>query len=305
MPIEFRCPRCQKLLRTPDDTAGKSAQCPQCGEVQKIPPKPSPAAASGPAVRPAPGSGPPPFVPQHDPFARDGARASQPAVNPYQAPQAKVTPPAGPLEVVPRSGPAWERRGPSLSSFWETWRETLFNAPRAFGEMRRAGGMAAPAGFVVAGALVAIIASLAQMLVFLLIGIMAPAQQAQEPFHALLGYVIISGCSLAIGPLLMLTLAFLHAAVYHALLSIVGGANHGFEATFRVVAYAQGASYVLYLIPCFGGPCAFVAMLVLAIIGLASAQETTAWQACAAVLPPAVICCGAQVGLIVLSGIGA
>jgi len=38
MPIEFRCTECGRLLRTPDDTAGKQAQCPACGTLSTIPP---------------------------------------------------------------------------------------------------------------------------------------------------------------------------------------------------------------------------------------------------------------------------
>ena len=37
MPIEFRCSGCGRLLRTADDTAGKQAKCPQCGEILTIP----------------------------------------------------------------------------------------------------------------------------------------------------------------------------------------------------------------------------------------------------------------------------
>jgi phage FluMu protein Com len=37
MAIEFRCTKCNKLLRTPDDTAGKHAKCPECGEILLIP----------------------------------------------------------------------------------------------------------------------------------------------------------------------------------------------------------------------------------------------------------------------------
>jgi len=37
MPIEFSCPRCKKLVRTPDSTAGKKGQCPSCKEVVQIP----------------------------------------------------------------------------------------------------------------------------------------------------------------------------------------------------------------------------------------------------------------------------
>lgn len=35
--IDFRCGQCGKLLRTPDDAAGKQAQCPSCGLVQPVP----------------------------------------------------------------------------------------------------------------------------------------------------------------------------------------------------------------------------------------------------------------------------
>jgi phage FluMu protein Com len=37
MPLEFRCSHCQKLLSTPDGTAGKHAKCPACGAVVPIP----------------------------------------------------------------------------------------------------------------------------------------------------------------------------------------------------------------------------------------------------------------------------
>ncbi len=37
MPIEFLCPHCQHLLRTPDDKAGMSAKCPACGEMIWVP----------------------------------------------------------------------------------------------------------------------------------------------------------------------------------------------------------------------------------------------------------------------------
>jgi phage FluMu protein Com len=37
MPIEFRCQRCQRLLRTADDTGGKQTKCPECGTILDIP----------------------------------------------------------------------------------------------------------------------------------------------------------------------------------------------------------------------------------------------------------------------------
>jgi len=37
MPIEFRCEQCSKLLRTPDESAGRQAKCPECGAINTIP----------------------------------------------------------------------------------------------------------------------------------------------------------------------------------------------------------------------------------------------------------------------------
>jgi len=41
MPIEFACSICQSVLRTADETAGKAARCPSCGNVQAIPSLPN------------------------------------------------------------------------------------------------------------------------------------------------------------------------------------------------------------------------------------------------------------------------
>ncbi len=37
MPIEFACSRCGALLRTPDDTQGRQAQCPRCEQIMVVP----------------------------------------------------------------------------------------------------------------------------------------------------------------------------------------------------------------------------------------------------------------------------
>jgi hypothetical protein len=313
MPIEFRCHRCHKLLRTPDNTAGKQAQCPMCGELQPIPPPsqaPEPAAAVPPMPRvPLPGERP--RIPEQTPFAGRpaphqptpaGPAGSGPA-NPYQSPLAGG--PFAPLAAADRSGPPWESKGPSLSTFLETSRDTLLSPPRLFAQMRREGGWGRPAGFAIAASLVGVFSVLVQLFFMLLLGISMPQPQQNEPAMALLGYVVIAGCALGMGPLLAVAGIALYAAVYHALLSLAGGANFPFEATFRVVAYSHGAVYLLYLIPCCGAQIASLAVLPVAIIGLSQVHEITGMQAATAVLPPAVLCCGVQVGTWVLMNLGA
>ena len=82
MAIEFRCGKCSKLLRTSDETAGRQAQCPECGALSEIPSPGSPTGMSPPLPSPvgetsadAPGS---PFGPG---FPVDGAMGSN---APYQ-----------------------------------------------------------------------------------------------------------------------------------------------------------------------------------------------------------------------------
>jgi len=68
MPIEFRCTGCQRTLRTPDDSVGKQARCPECGAIVVVPQPQGVAAAPS-----APGSETPPGF-------------SGPAENPYRSP---------------------------------------------------------------------------------------------------------------------------------------------------------------------------------------------------------------------------
>lgn len=91
MSIEFRCTQCQKLLRTPDETVGRQAKCPECGNIMTIPaPATTPASAgepfagSGTASGPAPGS----------PFGQVQGAANETG-NPYQSPGDYHDRPAG------------------------------------------------------------------------------------------------------------------------------------------------------------------------------------------------------------------
>jgi hypothetical protein len=78
MTIEFRCTQCQRLLRTGDETAGRQAQCPECGTISPVP---SSTAASEPAAAPQGGN----------PFAEWQPPESQPpSDNPYQSPMAPM-----------------------------------------------------------------------------------------------------------------------------------------------------------------------------------------------------------------------
>jgi hypothetical protein len=88
---------------------------------------------------------------------------------------------------------------------------------------------------------------------------------------------------------------------------IVGGANNGFEATVRVVCYAQTAQ-LAGIVPFCGGLIAAIWAIVLYVIGLATAHRTTQGKAVLAVLLPVVLCCAFVAALVfmgVLAGVAA
>jgi hypothetical protein len=79
MPIEFRCSGCSKLLRTPDESAGKQARCPHCGAIVDVP-----AASAGDLAAGAPS--PDPFSPQPASPASPFGQTNPFSDNPYAAP---------------------------------------------------------------------------------------------------------------------------------------------------------------------------------------------------------------------------
>ncbi len=99
MPIEFRCTGCGRLLRTADDSAGATAQCPLCGNTMTIP---TPDQA-----------GPPPFQPSAP--AADGERN----LNPYASPAMDASPEA---PDAPRLGPIVPTRIDLGDIYGRTWR---------------------------------------------------------------------------------------------------------------------------------------------------------------------------------------
>lgn len=96
---------------------------------------------------------------------------------------------------------------------------------------------------------------------------------------------------IVIAPLFAIVSIFFTSAVYHVCLKIFGGANNGYEATFRAINYGSSAQ-VLGVIPIVGSVVAGIWALVLNIIGLKEMHKTTYARAILAVLLPVIICCG-------------
>lgn len=98
MPIEFRCTQCQKLLRVPDETAGRQAKCPACDTVLTIPNATTSVRGDAPLSS---SSGTSPFNPYQSPAAV--AHAPEPMFQPGDRVFRPTT--IDPTEVITRS---WE-----------------------------------------------------------------------------------------------------------------------------------------------------------------------------------------------------
>jgi phage FluMu protein Com len=157
MPIEFRCPQCQKLLRVASESAGAKAKCPQCGAISDVPRE---SAESDQQTDPAgwsSGQGANRFTQDTDP------------VNPYSSPA------SGHAQVGPKPSLSGEvvatpvDPGLVINYAWEVWKSNL--------------GILIGISFVVLGANIGI--SVVQ-------GVVTEVyrQQGNEELGALIGFVI-------------------------------------------------------------------------------------------------------------------
>lgn len=274
MPIDFRCPQCGKLLQTPDNTAGRQAKCPQCGTAVIIP---SPPAAA-----------PDPSAPLAATLASPGT-----AANPFQASQARTLASEidyG-LDESERFGPPWEAKGTSIGSYIETAKEVLTEPTRTFSTMRRIGGFGKPLLYAIVGGMVGVIGELVLGMLGLTIG----------PDDEESGTAVIIG-TLVIAPLMLALFVFFYAGILHLCLLLVGGAQKGFEATFRVCAYVSGSTSLLSWLPFIGNVIALVCGIAFPIIGLQRMHETSLGKAALAVFLPAIVLVALVVLLLIAYG---
>jgi hypothetical protein len=215
----------------------------------------------------------------------------------------------------PRDGPAWERRQGvlDLGAMFVTIKDVLTDAPRTFAGMIRDGGLGSPLVFLlILGTMFGWIGMVWEFLVkqamgatLLSSGAMDLSQFGIQQDPAMMAFVssglfqVITALTL---PAIVLVVFFIEAAVFHLMLLIVGGANQPFETTARVVAYATGSTAVFQAVPMCGGIIAFIWAIIVIIIGLAHAHETSVGRAVAAVLLPLLLCCLCCVLVVIFLG---
>jgi len=220
-------------------------------------------------------------------------------------PQAPAGGAIAPLETAsPRSGLPWDERQQKgfFAAFIETLQMVLTRPAEAFTVMRREGGFGEPLIYAVVGGSVGAIVSFLFSLLFHSFGMFAGQRNA---LGAMAGMGIGSIGFIILVPLAIVIVLFIGAGIIHLCLMIVGGANQSFETTFRVLAFTQGSTGVLQVIPVCGGLIAAVWGIVVNCIGLARAHETDTGRAVLAVVVALLICCGGPIILMMVVGFGA
>jgi phage FluMu protein Com len=293
MAIEFRCPQCTQLLRVGDGNSGKTAKCPRCSALAKVPTdKTAVSTVRISDLDPATAS--PVGDKTSNPFSDTESRslpfgeelpplksANEPTgeVNPYRSP---VPMPVAihhtGIEGSARSGLPWESQGKSLRTWWKTFAAILWNSSDAFRRMRLTGGFGTPIGFATLGLA---IGSLGNLIFNLgLLGLLASWGMGAEQLQSqVIQQVALAVLTPLLGPTL---LCLIQALVLHVCLVMLGGEKNGFEATFRVCAYTMGAFGPLNAIPLLGPCVGFAWQIIATVIGLAEGHETSGGKAGAA-----------------------
>lgn len=200
----------------------------------------------------------------------------------------------------PRLGPPWEQTELDLAAkVWQTIVGVVSNPMEFFAQLRREGGIFPPYLFYLVVAWPAVV-----------VGTLL-----QAPFDMMMGSsggqtMITFFVVLLLSPIFLFIGLIISSGLTHLGLMIFGGANHPFEATYRVNAYAYGGVSWLMAIPFCGGTIAFIWGIVLEILGIAKVQEISTGKAAAAVLIPLAviflvfICIGVVFAGVIAAAIG-
>ena len=224
---------------------------------------------------------------------------------PSGVPPAQISVGASAESAVSRTGLPWENRQQRgiFNAFVETLVMVLTKPGEAFSIMKREGGLGEPLIYALIGGCLGGIVSFLFSMGLQSAGFFA---DRHDPFGSIVGMGMGSVAFVILIPLLVVIGLFIGSAIVHVCLMIVGGANHSFETTFRVVAFSQGSVGPLQMIPVCGGLISAVWGLICNCIGLARAHDTDTGRAVIAVFLPLIVCCGGIfLVALMLGGLGA
>lgn len=189
-----------------------------------------------------------------------------------------------------------------VQSFVRTTREVLLNPVSFFRSVPRQGSFLPPLAYAL---ICSVIAGVLSGIVSLLVALIG-----DQGFGAALGALFIT---IIVTPIATAVGLFIAAGIYHLLVWIlVKPSNAGFEATFRVVAYASALQLLSWLaaVPILGILVAIaigVYGIVLSILGIREVHATSTGKAALVVLIPVAIgiVLGVLIGIVLVAIIAA
>jgi hypothetical protein len=205
---------------------------------------------------------------------------------------------------TPPVSPDWEEHGHlfNIVSFLITVRDVLFSPTATFRGLKRGNTLFNAFLFGLIGATIGGAANTFWQFLVSIMGFAPEGGALYRWFGTTSTFIV----TLFMVPFISAISILLMSAVLHFLLTLFGGAKKGFPATFKVFAYAEGATALLGVIPFCGSVAGLVWLLVICIIGLKEAHETTHGKTLAAVLLPLLLCCvcaAFAAFILVLSGV--
>ncbi|HEY0793279.1 MAG TPA: YIP1 family protein, partial [Chthoniobacterales bacterium] len=215
---------------------------------------------------------------------------------------------AMPLNDRPAAtAPAWERRQELglVRAYVATLREVFFEPGNTFTKMNPTGGIQQPTGFfLLTMAIQAVFAFVFQALTLPYNRAFADLQRQFNLGSA--GLLLILPLFLVLGIMLTVVINFVLAGFYHFALKLLGGTRAKYEATYRVVTYAQAAQ-LLAIVPCIGPVATVIFFLMAASIGLQRVHQAPLWKAALALVVPYALCLAALLSIVfaVLSAVNA
>ena len=219
---------------------------------------------------------------------------------PDPSPEDRLSIPVEDASATPSEAiePAWEREsGLALKAAIESVKHVFSTPTSTFQNLPPTGGIGRPLFFyTLAGWLSGGFGIFYQLIASIINPemILGEAAKGVSPGVLVAGFVSV----LLFLPLFLLVGIFVSSALFHLLLMITGAANNGFEATFRALAYAGGATSMLQLIPLCGGYLYPLANLFYGVIALKEVHRTEMWRVVLAAVLMFFLCCGAALAMV-------
>jgi hypothetical protein len=189
---------------------------------------------------------------------------------------------------------AWEMRSSwlDLAAFWQTSKSILFRPSTIFTALDYSSGTSSSLVYLL------VYGSLGQIIGRYWITIFG-IQYGTIESNALENTLNFAG-TILLTPVIFLALILFVACLVHLVLRILLATQRPFSATFQVMAYASGATSIINVIPFLGRIVMPLWTLVLYLVGLSKAHQTSKAKVLFALLMPIVI-----VGLLALGVISA